>query len=57
MPFVVADGIDSGRCDATVIETSAKWYGVTYHEDKPALVAFISKSVSEGEYPDGLWNK
>ena len=57
LPFVVADGIKSGKCDARVIETSAKWYGVTYHEDKPALEAFIKNSVSMGEYPDGLWNK
>ena len=57
LPFVVADGIKSGKCDAKVIETSAKWYGVTYHEDKPALEAFVRKSVADGEYPDGLWNK
>ncbi len=57
LPFVVADGIKSGKCDARVLETNAKWYGVTYHEDKPALEAFIKKSVADGEYPDGLWNK
>ena len=57
LPFVVADGIKSGKCDARVLETNAKWYGVTYHEDKPTLEAFIRKSVADGEYPDGLWNK
>lgn len=57
LPFVIAKGIEDGKCDARVLETDAKWYGVTYHEDKPVLEAFIRESVAKGEYPDGLWNK
>ena len=56
LPFVVADAIDRGECDVKVLETDSKWYGVTYHEDKPKLEAFIKKTVSDGVYPDGLWN-
>ena len=55
LPFVVAKAIKDGKCDARVLETNAKWYGVTYHDDKPVLEAFIKKSVADGEYPDGLW--
>ncbi len=55
LPFVVARAIENGECDVRVLETDAKWYGVTYHEDKPVLEAFIKKTVSEGAYPDGLW--
>lgn len=57
LPFVVARAIDEGRCDAAVLNTDAKWYGVTYHEDKPALEKFIRDSVARGDYPDGLWHK
>lgn len=57
LPFVIAKGIEDGKCDARVLETDAKWYGVTYHEDKPVLENFIRKSVANGDYPDGLWNK
>ncbi len=55
LPFVVAKAIKDNKCDARVLETDAKWYGVTYHEDKPVLEAFIKDSVKRGDYPDGLW--
>lgn len=42
-------------CDITVLNTSATWYGVTYSEDKPYVVAAIKKMIDEGEYPNGLW--
>ena len=55
LPFVVAKAIEDNKCDARVLETEAKWYGVTYHDDKPVLEAFIKDSVKAGDYPDGLW--
>ncbi len=55
LPFVVAKAIEDNKCDARVLETDAKWYGVTYHDDKPVLEAFIKESVKKGDYPDGLW--
>lgn len=55
LPFVVARAIKENKCDAKVLETNAKWYGVTYHDDKPVLEAFIKDSVAKGNYPDGLW--
>jgi dTDP-glucose pyrophosphorylase len=55
LPYVVAKAIKTGECDARVLKTDAKWYGVTYHDDKPVLEAYIKKAVSDGDYPDGLW--
>lgn len=55
LPTTVGQMIDDGFCDVTVLETSAKWYGVTYHEDKEGVIARIHEMIANGEYPDGLW--
>ena len=34
-----------------------KWYGVTYKEDKPVVVAAIKRMKAEGLYPEYLWEK
>ena len=38
-----------------VIPTSAKWFGVTYKEYAPGVLASIHALVSTGEYPASLW--
>ncbi len=55
LPFRVQAGIERGECEVRVLETAAKWYGVTYAEDKPTLVAFLESQIEAGVYPDGLW--
>ncbi len=55
LPFRVQAGIESGECEVRVLETAAKWYGVTYAEDKPTLVKFLESQIKDGVYPDGLW--
>ena len=53
---IVADKFiqDGGRID--VIPTSSSWFGVTYKEDAPFVAESLNKLISEGEYPDNLWN-
>ena len=55
LPFLVQRQIDRGECDVKVIPTHAKWYGVTYPDDKQKFVNFAKNEIVEGEYPDGLW--
>ena len=55
LPFLVQRQIDRGECDVKVIPTHAKWYGVTYPDDKQKFVNFAKHEIVEGEYPDGLW--
>lgn len=57
LPSVVQNLIDNGKCDVKVLNTSAKWYGVTYHQDKEEIVKFISNQIENGVYPENLWNK
>lgn len=55
LPNVVGALKNEGKCDVKVIETTARWYGVTYHDDKPGVVASINALIDAGEYPRGLW--
>ena len=38
-----------------VLESSDKWLGVTYREDKDYVVSEINKLIDEGVYPENLW--
>ena len=54
---LVADGlIKSGEASFKVIPTDAKWFGVTYKEDKPIVQKSISTLVENGTYPSILWD-
>lgn len=47
--------IKSGKGIVEVITTSAKWFGVTYKEDAPVVLASVKHLVEKGEYADNLW--
>lgn len=53
LPFVVDDLIKNGEKTVSVLTTEDKWYGVTYKEDKQAVVSAVSALISEGRY-DGM---
>ncbi len=57
IPGVVEDLIASGKATVKVLESRDKWYGVTYKEDKPTVVAAIQKMKAEGIYPAELWKE
>ena len=55
IPFVVDELIKEGKADCRVLPTDSQWFGVTYREDKPHMVAEIGKLVNAGEYPVKLF--
>ena len=55
LPTVVSQLIDEGKARVKVLRSQDKWYGVTYREDKPAVVAAIAEKTASGLYPDRLW--
>lgn len=55
LPGAVDEIMHDGKCDVRVYPTTASWYGVTYSEDKPSVVASIKSLIDSGEYPAGLW--
>ncbi len=54
IPFVVDELIKEGKADCKVLPTDSSWFGVTYREDKPYVMAEIRKLVEQGEYPANL---
>ncbi|MDD8025599.1 MAG: nucleotidyltransferase [Acidobacteriota bacterium] len=55
IPLVVNDLVKSGQATVKVLPTTAKWFGVTYREDKPRVMAELETLVQAGEYPRALW--
>lgn len=51
----VQDEIDAGTATVKLLETDAKWFGVTYKEDRPKVVEAIRRLIDEGKYPENLW--
>ena len=56
LPGVVEQLIREGKARVRVLLTGDKWYGVTYREDKPTVVAALAEKTRAGLYPDELWN-
>lgn len=54
IPTVVDNLIRTGRADCRVLDTTSHWFGVTYPDDKPHVVASITSLVADGEYPSPL---
>ena len=48
---MIKDG--SAKCD--VLSTPSRWFGVTYKEDRPAVVAKFAQLVADGVYPSPLY--
>ena len=49
------DMVKAGEASVKIINTPAKWFGVTYQEDKPMVKASLSALHDQGQYPNGLW--
>ena len=56
IPDVIFKAIKDKKADVTVIKTNAKWYGVTYKEDKIEVVNSIKKLIENGQYQEKLWD-
>lgn len=51
----VSDEINAGTGSVRILESNAKWFGVTYREDRDKVVESINRLVNEGIYPANLW--
>ena len=57
LPFVVDELLGEKKATVKVLKSMDKWYGVTYKEDKPVVVAAIQKLKDDGLYPQKLWEE
>lgn len=55
LPFVIGKMINKGA-EVKVLSTNAKWFGVTYKDDKKMVVDSIKEMIKKNIYPKKLWN-
>lgn len=55
LPSVVSDLIEEDKADVKVLRSEDRWYGITYKEDKEAVVSAVQKLKDTGVYPQHLW--
>ncbi len=55
IPLAVNELINNGEATVKVLDTPSKWFGVTYAEDRPAVVEKLKNLAETGEYPSKLF--
>ena len=55
IPLMVNKLINEQTATVKVLDTTSKWFGVTYSADRPSVVEKIQKLVEEGVYPEKLF--
>jgi len=55
IPTLVNDLIKAGKATCKVLDTTAKWFGVTYAEDRPQFILKINELINKGIYPRKLF--
>jgi hypothetical protein len=56
IPMVVGDLVRNTHARCRVLRSDASWFGVTYREDRPRVVASIRELIAQGLYPEKLWS-
>ncbi|MDC7222338.1 MAG: sugar phosphate nucleotidyltransferase [Spirochaetales bacterium] len=54
LPFAVDELIKSDISRVDVLHSRDSWFGVTYREDKPRVMASLAALIAEGRYPSPL---
>lgn len=55
IPYAVDNMIKAGTATCDVLSTPSRWFGVTYKEDRPSVVAKFAELVEKGVYPSPLY--
>ncbi len=55
IPDIVTRMMGNGETRIRILSSDAQWFGVTYPEDRPAVVEALQKMHDQGTYPSKLW--
>ena len=55
LPKIIDDLVQEGKAKVRVLDTPDKWFGVTYQEDKQAVVDAIRGLIRDGVYKEKLF--
>jgi UTP-glucose-1-phosphate uridylyltransferase len=56
IPSVVNTLVAENKVQVKVLPTASTWFGVTYKEDRPAVIESVRALIGRGEYPEKLWS-
>ena len=56
LPTHIGGLLRDGKCSVKVLETKDKWFGVTYKEDKEAVVQSFKNLIEDGVYQEELYS-
>lgn len=57
LPNGVSKMVEDKEGSITVLTSNDKWFGMTYPEDKPMVMAALKEKIESGYYPEKLWEK
>lgn len=57
LPSGVSEMIEKKEGTVRVLSSNDKWFGMTYPEDKPTVMAALKAKIDSGYYPEKLWEK
>ena len=55
IPVLIDKVIKENKMNVKVVDTTAKWVGVTYKEDKESVVNYINSLIRDSKYNENLW--
>lgn len=55
IPLLVNELVTTGKATVKVLDTTSKWFGVTYAADRPAVVEKFAELHANGEYPQNMF--
>lgn len=55
LPDIISGAVADGKAALRCVDTDECWFGVTYPDDKPAVVGALRSKIDKGEYPKDLW--
>jgi len=55
IPLSINQLVQNGILNVKVLESTARWFGVTYQEDKPLVISKLRELSTTGIYPDKIW--
>jgi dTDP-glucose pyrophosphorylase len=57
IPSAIDNLINNSKASVKVLKSNARWFGVTYKEDKPVVIEKLAQLIKTGIYPAQLWKK
>ena len=55
IPYAIDNIIKSGEGKCELLQTPSRWFGVTFQEDRPGVVAKFQEFADNGVYPSPLY--